>query len=145
MKEKIEPDACWWFLLVIIAVTFLCWFSAFAIWQLNKYVFRHPTTRLVPQFLRHTWFAGLSIILATLIFCLPGFLAGFWAATVPVFIILLIKFRDRGLKLFIEDLEQHRKDGRGLFQHSEDCYMAGGETASFMKKHLEKCKINPFD
>lgn len=131
-------------LLVIIALTLLCWFSTFAIWQLNKYAFKHPTTRLVPKSLRHTWFAGLSVILAKFIFCLPGFLAGFWALSALFFTGLIVKFRDKGLKLFVEDLRMHRREGRGLFQHSEDCYMVGGETATFMKKHLENCKINPF-
>ncbi|MCS7114475.1 MAG: hypothetical protein RMJ15_00455 [Nitrososphaerota archaeon] len=131
--------------MAIIGVTFLCWASAFAIWLLNKYAFKHPTTRIIPKFLRHTWFAGLSIIIATFIFCLPGFLAGFWAITALVLAALLVKFRDQGLKLFIEDLKQHKSDGRGIFQHSEDCYMTGGETATFMKKSLEKHGINPFD
>ncbi|MEM1539617.1 MAG: hypothetical protein QXW82_06100 [Candidatus Bathyarchaeia archaeon] len=131
--------------MAIVVLALLCWFSAFAIWQLNRYAFKHPTTRLVPKSLRHTWFAGLSIILANFILCLPGFLTSFWVLSALFFAILIVKFRDKGVKLFIEDLRVHRREGRGLFQHSEDCYMIGGETATFMKKHLESCKIDPFN
>jgi len=109
-------------------------------------VFKHPTTRFVPSSLRHTWFAGLSITIATFIFCLPGFLTGFWPITTLVLVLLLALFRKKGLKLLIDDLRLHRKDKRGLFQHSKDCYMMGGKTATFMKKILDERKIsNPFE
>ncbi|MEM2779335.1 MAG: hypothetical protein QW791_00480 [Candidatus Bathyarchaeia archaeon] len=131
--------------MIDVVLTILCWVSAFVIWQINRYTFKHPTTRLVPKPLRHTWFAGLSVILAIFIFCLPGLLTSFWVLSALFFLALLIKFRDKGLKLLIEDLRMHRRDGRGLFQHSENCYMVGGETATFMKKYLESHQINPFD
>lgn len=126
-------------------VTLLCWTIGFLILKLNKYTFKHPTTRLVPSSLRHTWFAGLSIIIATFIFCLPGFFAGFWTVSTVVFAFLLVKFRSRGVQLFVDDLKSHRRDKRGLFQHSRDCYMVGGETATFMKKYFENRKSNPFE
>jgi len=129
-----------------IVMTLACWIVGLLIWQSNRYVFKHPTARFIPSPLRHTWFAGLSIIIATFILCLPGFLMGFWVISSLVFILLLILFRKKGLQLLIYDLRSHKKDGRGLFQHSKDCYMIGGKTATFMKKILEeRGNLNPFE
>ena len=128
-----------------LAITIICWITVFIICVLNDYVYKHPTTRLVPSPLRHTWFGGLSIVIATFIFCLPGILTGLWHASILVFMLLLVLFRKRGLQLLIDDIRMHRKDKRGLFQHSQDCYMIGGKTATFMKKMVEEHKIpNPF-
>jgi hypothetical protein len=123
-----------------------CWVAGLLIWQLNNYVFKHPTTRIIPSHLRHTWFAGLSIVIAIFIFCLPIFLTEFWPISTLIFAALLVLFRKKGLKLLIADLRLHIKDGRGLFEHSEDCYMTGGKTATFMKNMIEERQIlNPFD
>jgi len=43
----------------------------------------------------------------------------------------------------VDDLRLHRMDGRGLFEHSEDCYMDGGGTATFFKKRRERLQENP--
>jgi predicted ABC-type exoprotein transport system permease subunit len=108
-------------------------------------VFKHPTTRLVPKALRHTWFAGLGRTTAIILFCTPMFLAGMWAAAFTVFTVLMVTFRKESWMLIIDDLENHRKDKRGIFQHSKDCYMVGGKTATFMRKYLERNKTNPFE
>lgn len=132
--------------MVIIVLTLVCWMIGLFIWRLNRYVFKHPTARFIPSPLRHTWFAGLSITVAIFIVCLPGFLTGFWAVSTLVFVLLLVLFRKKGLQLLIDDLRLHRKDKRGLFQHSEGCYMMGGKTATFMKKIFDERKIsNPFE
>jgi predicted ABC-type exoprotein transport system permease subunit len=108
-------------------------------------VFKHPTTRLVPKALRHTWFAGLGRTTAIILFCTPMFLASMWAAAFTVFTVLMVTFRKESWMLIIDDLENHRKDKRGIFQHSKDCYMVGGKTATFMRKYLERNKTNPFE
>ena len=43
----------------------------------------------------------------------------------------------------IDDLRLHRMDGRGLFEHSEGCYMNGGGTATFFKKRRERLQKDP--
>ena len=109
------------------------------IWRWNRYAFRHPTTRLVPLPLRHTWFAGLSIITAVFVFCLPILLTRFWLIGALTFAVLLFLRRKRSIQLLIDDLKLHRMDKRGLFRHSEDCYMMlGGKTATFVKKRCER-------
>jgi hypothetical protein len=57
----------------------------------------------------------------------------------------MVMFRKESWKLMMDDLNNHRRDKRGIFQHSEDCYMVGGKTATFMRKYLERNKINPFE
>ncbi len=117
-----------------------CWASAFLVWRWNLYAFREPTTRLVPKALRHTWFAGLSIITSSFLVALPGWLLGFPHIATLTFFALLLASRKKGVGLLIEDLELHRIEGRGIFQHSEDCYMTGGEIATFVKKRREKLR-----
>jgi len=124
-------------------VPIACWGSAFLVWRWNSYAFKKPTTRLVPTALRHTWFAGLSIITCSILVALPGWLLGFPLVASLTLIAVLFLSRKKGVKLFIEDLKFHRMEGRGLFQHSEGCYMVGGGLATFVIKRREKLRGNP--
>jgi hypothetical protein len=74
---------------------------------------------------------------------LPGWISGFPLITSIVFFLLLFILRRRGPYLMVDDLRLHRMDGRGLFEHSEDCYMDGGGTATFFKKRRERLQENP--
>lgn len=123
----------------------LFWIAALTILLLIQYVFKNPTTRLIPKALRHTWFAGVGRTVAIILFCAPIFLAGNWVVALAVLTILIVKFRNKSLRLIVDDLRNHRRDNRGIFQHSEDCYMVGGKTATFMKKYFEYKGINPFE
>lgn len=123
----------------------LFWIATLLILLLTQYVFKHPTTNLVPKALRHTWFAGLGRTIAIILFCIPIYLIGFRAIALTVLMILAIKFRKESFQLIIDDLKNHLRDNRGIFQHSEDCYMIGGKTAAFMKKYLEWKGINLFE
>lgn len=116
-----------------------CWLASFLIWQWNRYSFKHPTTRLVPLPLRHTWFAGLSVISYIFLFCLPLISTSFWFVGVLAFMGLIFLRREKSVKLLVDDVNLHRMDKRSLFQHSEGCYMVnGGKTATFMKKRCER-------
>ncbi|MFX1519220.1 MAG: hypothetical protein ACFFCD_04805 [Promethearchaeota archaeon] len=42
--------------------------------------------------------------------------------------------------MFVDDLKIHKLEGRGIFQHSNSCYMDDGETASFLIKRRKKIK-----
>ncbi|MEM1514953.1 MAG: hypothetical protein QXH24_02755 [Candidatus Bathyarchaeia archaeon] len=75
-----------------------------------------------------------------------AFFTAFCPFAILIFAALLVVFRKKGIELMINDLRLHRRDRRGLFKHSEDCYMVGGKTATFIKKILEERKIlNPFE
>lgn len=100
---------------------------------------------MVPKALKHAWCAGLARTIALGLFCTPICLAGFWTVALVTFMILTFVFRKGTLMLIIDDLKNHRADGRGPFQHSEDCYMIGGKTATFMKKYLERKGKDPFN
>ena len=71
---------------------------------------------------------------------LPGWLLGLLHIASLTLPILLLATRKKGVGLFIEDLRIHRMERRGLFQHSEDCYMTGGDVACFVKKRREKLR-----
>lgn len=123
----------------------LFWAAALFILLLIKYAFRKPTTRLIPKPLRHTWLAGLGRTVAIALLCAPIFLMGAWIPATAIFMLLIVKFRRESLLLMIDDLRNHYRDGRGLLEHSKDCYMVGGQTATFMKKYLERKGVNPFE
>jgi len=130
---------------LLIYLTILFWTATLIILLLIQYVFKNPTTRLIPKALRHTWFAGAGRTVAIILFCMPIFLAGNYVVALTVLTTLIIKFRSKSLHLIIDDLKNHHRDNRGIFQHSEDCYMVGGKTATFMKKYCEYKGINPFE
>ncbi|MEM2297684.1 MAG: hypothetical protein QXW86_09690 [Saccharolobus sp.] len=123
-----------------LLVTLICWLIALIGIFLNRYAFKNPCTSLIPHQIRHTWFAGLSIIIVIFLFCLPGWLLGYFIITTSIFVVLLIVCKKKGLDLMIQDIKLHKMDGRSLFQHSEDCYMVGGRTATFVRKRKEKIK-----
>lgn len=123
-----------------LLVTLICWIIALVGVLFNRYAFKNPCTSLIPHQIRHTWFAGLSIIIVIFLFCLPGWLFGYFFITTIIFIISLIVWKKKGLDLMVQDIKLHRMDGRSLFQHSENCYMVGGNTATFVKKRKEKMK-----
>lgn len=127
-------------IIIELLVTLICWIIALVGILLNRYAFKNPCTNLIPHQIRHTWFAGLSIIIVIFLFCLPGWLFGYFFITTIIFVISLIVWKKKGLDLMIQDIKLHRMDGRNLFQHSEDCYMVGGNTATFLKKRKEMMK-----
>jgi len=83
------------------------------------------------------------VIVIVALICLPGWIGRFPLIASIVFLFLLIVWRKRGPYLMINDLRLHWMDGRGLFEHSEDCYMNGGGTATFFKKRRERLQKDP--
>jgi len=68
---------------------------------------------------------------------------GYYAITTIGFATSLLITRKKGVKLLIDDLKLHKMDGRSLLEHSEDCYMTEGKTATFFKKRRERLQKNP--
>jgi hypothetical protein len=126
--------------LLVFAV---CWSLGIFFWIFNRNGFKNPMTRFIPRPMRHTWISGLCMIVIIALICLPGWVSGFPVISTMVFLVLLYIFRRRGPCLLLDDLKLHRMDGRDLFEHSEDCYMDGGGTATFFKKRRERLQKNP--
>lgn len=124
----------------MIALTLISWMIAFFGLWFRNYTFKHPKTKVIPKVLRHTWFAGLTHIICCSLICLPMFFTKLIFFAPFLLGILLYAFRDSGIKLFIDDLKIHKLEGRGIFQHSNDCYMCDGEAASFLIKRRKKIK-----
>lgn len=119
--------------------TFGCWALGVLVWQLVMYGIKHPTTRLIPSPLRHTWFAGLGTIVGVFLFCLPLLLEGYGSVAFLFLLAFLALFWNKGPKLLIDDLRLHRIDGRSLFQHSKGCYMKRKDgIPTFVEKSLKK-------
>jgi len=121
----------------------ICWPVAIFLFFYNRNGFRHPNTCFIPKPLRHTWLSGLCVITTALLVCLPGWMMGYYAITTIGFATSLLITRKKGVKLLIDDLKLHKMDGRSLLEHSEDCYMTEGKTATFFKKRRERLQKNP--
>jgi len=75
--------------------------------SLTTYVTFRPTTRLIPEPIRHTWVSGL-------VFVIVGALLG-WPFG--------LLYTGIGILLLTADVARHRHSGRGLTEHSGNCQM----------------------
>lgn len=128
-----------------LLVFMVFWSIALFFFLFNRNGFKNPTTWLIPVALRHTWVSGLCALVILLLISLPVAIGGFPLVSLLIFLSLFIIFRRKSIFLMIDDLRLHRMDGRGIFEHSEDCYMVGGGTATFFKKRREKLQEDPKD
>lgn len=128
----------------MISSIVVCWAIAALGFYLKSYVFRHPKTRILPDILRHTWFAGFSHVLSCWLLCVPFLFTSFWYLAGGAFSGLIVVFRGDGVSLILDDVRAHQVDGRGLFRHSPSCYMHEGEAATFMINRWTKVRGREF-
>lgn len=118
-----------------------CGIVAITILMVTAYGFKNTGTRLVPRSLKHTWLAGLGCVTATYVnFAVPYIFLGDPYLTAASFIFttsFLILFGRRFFEWMRNDLRIHKFEGRGLFEHSEDCVMVGGRRDTFLEKELD--------
>lgn len=131
---------------MIFPVFLTSWIVSLALIAITAYAFKNPSTRLIPEPLRHTWVAGVSSIIAFYIgLVLPYVVLReyFLLLASLIFVNLLLATVGKTFYFWvIEDLRIHKIEGRGLFMHSEECYMAKGNKHTFTDKVISY-KLRP--
>jgi hypothetical protein len=131
---------------MIFPVFLSSWIVSIALIAITTYVFENPSTRLIPEPLRHTWVAGVSSISAFYIgLVLPYVVLGEYLLLLGSLIFVNLFLATVGKTFYfyiIEDLRIHKKEDRGLFRHSEECYMANGNKRTFADK-VVSYKLRP--
>ncbi len=124
------------------------WIVSIALIAITHYAFENPSTRLIPEPLRHTWVAGVSSIIAFYIgLVLPYAVLGEYLLLLGSLIFVNLFLATVGKTFYFwvtEDLRIHKMEGRGLFRHSEECYMAEGNKRTFTDKVISY-KLHPED
>ena len=111
---------------VLILLPFLATTTtAVAFVGLGEYLWRYPRTRLVPGGLKHRWsFGMLTVLMLAVFFVLPFVLVGEYRVAVVASVLTVAVLPTAARQLvreIVDDLREHRRDRRGLFEHAHGC------------------------